>query len=193
MSAAMSGDDKRAEMARLRAELAELQADAAKAAQLRAQYRELEAQLAEQSGLNAEELDALDQARERADSIRCVNNMKNIGLALRVWAIDNDGVFPKDVLSMTNELVTPKLLVCPSSGIDSTALDWGSFPAGQVSYEFLTPNGAELDPHCVAARCSFHRHILLSDGSVHMSQGDGSNLTQRLSTRDGKLYYDPAR
>jgi hypothetical protein len=37
------------------------------------------------------------------------------GLAVRVWAIDNN-IFPPDIVCMSNELNTPKILVCPPTG-----------------------------------------------------------------------------
>lgn len=188
-----TAEDKRAEIERLRAELAELNAVAAQGAQLLAERRQLEAQLAARSGLAPDELSALDQARDRAKSIKCVNNLKNIGLALRIWATDREGSFPMDFLSLTNELATPKLLICPADTAHSEAPDWSSFNTSHVSYEFLAPGGGDDEPHRVAARCTFHRHICLTDGSVQMSQGDGSNLTQRLVTRNGKVYYEEPR
>src|SRR5204863_8667799 len=56
-------------------------------------------------------------ARERAMAIRCVSNMKQIGLAARLYANDHQNVFPPDLLSMKDELTTPKVLFCPSAGV----------------------------------------------------------------------------
>jgi len=74
--------------------------------------------------------------RRRADGrrIRCVNNLKNLGLGLRMFAFDNVGQFPwavpvreggsmedladeqriwRHVAVLSNELSTPKILLCP--------------------------------------------------------------------------------
>jgi type II secretory pathway pseudopilin PulG len=69
----------------------------------------------------------------RASKISCTNNLKQVALSYRQWAIDNGDEFPMKVsvtnggsmeliegavvystfLVMSNELVTPKLLICP--------------------------------------------------------------------------------
>lgn len=183
-------EDKRAEIVRLRAELAELKAGSELAEQLAVENRQLTAQVAAQSGLTAEDLEAMEAAKAKSQSIQCINNLKNIGLALRIWATDHQDTFPMDLLSLTNELSTPKLLTCPSDTARSVAPNWASFTSGNLSYEFLAPGGTDAEPTCVAARCLIHRHIALSDGSVQQSVGDGSNLTRHLVTRNGKLYLE---
>lgn len=86
-------------------------------------------------------LPALARAKSRAQRISCVNNLKEIGLALKTWQLDNGDHFPMlvgvadggppnqaqlmqnpplagylyQVLGvMSNELSTPKVLACPS-------------------------------------------------------------------------------
>jgi prepilin-type processing-associated H-X9-DG protein len=67
---------------------------------------------------------------------RCINNLYNLGIALRIFATDNEGQFPwrvpiekggsleeladesriwRHFQAMSNELSTPRLLNCPSS------------------------------------------------------------------------------
>jgi len=45
---------------------------------------------------------ALSQAREKARSISCVSNQKQLGLALNMYLSDNDGVFPVANLGAPN-------------------------------------------------------------------------------------------
>jgi prepilin-type N-terminal cleavage/methylation domain-containing protein len=86
-------------------------------------------------------LPALAKAKAKAQRIKCVNNLKNVGLAYRVFATDNGDKFPMSIgtneggssqyvtgplnptgannvyrhfMSMSNELSTPKIVVCPS-------------------------------------------------------------------------------
>jgi prepilin-type N-terminal cleavage/methylation domain-containing protein len=88
-------------------------------------------------------LPALAAAKRKAQRINCVSNLKQVGLAFRVWEGDNDDKYPMAVstasggametiasalnpttykagdvtnafLCMSNELSTPKILACPS-------------------------------------------------------------------------------
>jgi hypothetical protein len=104
--------------ARLKGEIAQLQ-------QLQTENVKLRAQVAAppELGLTPEETESLAKAKERALSIACVNNLKQFGLAVRVWALDNNDSNPPNVLSMSNELSTPKILVCPADTNRQVATD----------------------------------------------------------------------
>src|SRR5580765_235255 len=68
-------------------------------------------------------LPALSKAKARATQIRCMSNMKQIGLAARMWSSDHNETFPPDFLSMSNEMASPKILVCPSDTRHAVAVD----------------------------------------------------------------------
>src|SRR5580700_1280657 len=91
-------------------------------------------------------LPALAKAKAKAVRINCVNNMKQVGLAFRMWSDDNNNNYPQAYAgnplyplvnysasgtswpasgnavpyqytvfeSMSNELSTPKICVCPA-------------------------------------------------------------------------------
>ncbi len=79
-------------------------------------------------------LPALAKAKAKAQKIKCVNNLKNVGLGFRIFSTDNNGSFPWNVditqggsqtngaltylhfAAVSNELSTPKIVVCPSDG-----------------------------------------------------------------------------
>lgn len=144
-------------------------------------------------GLAAAFLPALAHAKERAQYIQCVNNMKQIGLAFRIWSSDDAGRFPFNVSVqeggsmelcrpgvdgfdrnpaahfqvLSNELNTPKILVCPADHSKSPAADFSRLQAANVSYLLRSgTNVSEVFPGEVLARCPIHGHVLLCDGSV---------------------------
>jgi len=77
-------------------------------------------------------LPALTRPRHHSHGISCVNDLKQVGLAFRVWEGDNNDKYPMAVSNklggtlewvpdgnafrhfqvMSNELSTPKILVC---------------------------------------------------------------------------------
>lgn len=114
-------------------------------------------------------LPALSSAKSKAQSMACVNNLKQIGLGLRIYSMDHGETFPLDLLTMTNELGSPVVLVCPADPIHPrpASSSWLGFSTNQISYEYLTPGAAESNVVSqVVVRCPIHGSTCLGDGSV---------------------------
>ena len=92
--------------------------------------------------------------------------------------------------SMSNELNTPKILVCPADTNRPVAKNWETFSTANLSYEYLAPSVANIDlePLRVLSRCPIHGHIGLCDGSVQSEVT--RNHPEWLIERDGKLYME---
>jgi len=61
-------------------------------------------------------LPALAQAKGKAQTINCVNNMKQLGLAVRLYAMDNKDTFPAATNwcdAIQPQVGTPKVFQCP--------------------------------------------------------------------------------
>ena len=101
-------------------------------------------------------------------SVQCVSNLKQIGLAARIWSNDHGDKFPASFLTLSNELVAPKVLVCPGDAMKTQGADWSQFNASaNVSYEFLKPGAKQADVTAeIIFRCPVHGHTGLGDGSV---------------------------
>ena len=117
-------------------------------------------------------LPALAGAKARAQRIKCVSNLKQIGLALRLWADDHDGKYSWRVdqsegggqpngtgnakadlqfgLS-SNELVTPKILLCPSDTTRKAADNFVAFDINNVSYDLGDDADESKPTHILAA------------------------------------------
>src|SRR4051812_40909253 len=78
-------------------------------------------------------LPAFVSAKEKARRIQCMSNLKQIGVAFKLFATDHDGYYPwhvypeeggtfganagkawLDFAAAANEIDTPKILLCPS-------------------------------------------------------------------------------
>lgn len=179
------------------AELASLQAEAQKlAAEIRgleavkAQNQQLKAEAArQQNALDPEEVQAMQQAKDRASRIQCVNNLKNLGLAARIWATDNQDVNPPNIEAMMREIASPSLLTCPGDPARKPAKTWPEYTPANLSYEYLAASAPTTEPNRVLFRCPVHQNVTLVDGSVQ--QLSAARATRDLVQQDGKLYLGP--
>jgi len=123
-------------------------------------------------------LPALAKAKARAQRINCVNNLKQIGLSFRQWALDNTDRYPMGVAGshgalpaadqggaagsvgnqqqtyyifqvMSNELNTPKIMLCPAEfetlKVVGGGFGYNSVSNGNLSY-FVGVDADETQP-----------------------------------------------
>jgi hypothetical protein len=173
------------ELTRLRAEVQRLRESAKELAALRSENERLQAQRAAAASAAGvpTEADPFAEGKARADRIACINNIKQIGLAARLWANDHNDTMPSDFLTMSNELNTPKILTCPGDTARNKANNWKEFDGSSVSYELLSPGVPEGDPEIVFVRCPIHFNVGLLDGSAQQL----SATRVRVEKVDGKF------
>ena len=104
--------------------------------------------------------------KRKVQSAGCSNTMGAICCAARIWAGDGDGHFPSDFLSMSNELNTPKVLICPGDHSRQPAASWATFTPADSSYEIVTPGLHDSDTNNVFVRCKIHGHLGYADCAV---------------------------
>jgi prepilin-type N-terminal cleavage/methylation domain-containing protein len=124
-------------------------------------------------------LPALAAAKRKAQRINCVNDLKQVGLAFRLWEGDNGDRYPMAVqtsvggaadflyhygntaapahegavtniwVCMTNELATPKILYCPSDATRTPANVFAGFDPVQNTSYFVSGDASEPYPQMV--------------------------------------------
>jgi prepilin-type processing-associated H-X9-DG protein len=101
--------------------------------------------------------------------INCIDNLKQIGVEIRTWEGDHDGKYPMSVSVtnggamelvatgnvaacfqvMSNELSTPKILLCPEDTHRAYATNFSTgFSGANISY-FLNPDAVETYPQMI--------------------------------------------
>jgi hypothetical protein len=172
------------ELQRLKAEVDELRVHAGELNTLRAENQRLLAEraaLAAKAGIALEE-DPFAKQKEKALSTACINNLKQIGLAARLWAHGHKtNALPIEWLAMKND-ITPKYLTCPADTNRARAISWDQFDSASVSYELPSATPDEREPYTVYSRCPIHGHVGLTDGSVQRDM-----KSDRLQQVDGNL------
>jgi hypothetical protein len=131
--------------------------------------------------------------KAKAQRINCVNILKQIGLAFRIWAGDDSDQYPFNLstnaggtlefcareadgfdwngwlhlLVLSNELNTPKVLVCPQDRRRKAATNFNSLRAEHVTYRLRS--GAEVNEtnaQAVLAVCPIEGNTVFCDGTV---------------------------
>ena len=97
--------------------------------------------------------------------IRCINDLKQVGIAYRLWEGDNNNKYPMQVSVtnggvmeliatgnvaacfqvMSNEVNTPKILLCPEDTRRVLATNWSTLNNSNISY-FVGLDSAETKP-----------------------------------------------
>jgi prepilin-type N-terminal cleavage/methylation domain-containing protein len=144
-------------------------------------------------------LPALAAAKRKAQKINCVNNLKQVGLAFRIWEGDNNDQYPMAVpssqggakefvksavnqtptpynvpgvfLVMSNELATPKVAWCPSDSQRPVSTSFqGGFTVSNLSY-FVCGDSADQYPQMILAG---DRNISTTPGLATGGQASGN-------------------
>ena len=129
----------------------------------------------------------------RRTRVTCVNNLKQIGLALKTWALDHEDKYPFNCSTneggtlefcergsdgfdnsaaihfqvMSNEIFNPRVLLCPQDRSRRAATDFFSLRAGNITYRMRSgTNLTDATPQAVLVTCPVDGNTVLCDGSV---------------------------
>jgi prepilin-type N-terminal cleavage/methylation domain-containing protein len=113
-------------------------------------------------------LPALSGAKKKGKGAECINNQKQIGIAFRLWANDNEEKFPWAVDAAkggslnsgdwtdhyrvaSNELVTPKVVFCPTDKQKVVGTLWNTLDGDRHISFFVGLDADESKPQTVLA------------------------------------------
>ena len=137
----------------------------------------------------------------RTSSINCISNLKQVGLAFRMWSNEHAERFPMELAraeggtkedvfqglalssfsTISNELNNPKPLTCPEDKERKSAREFGQLASNNLSY-FLGLEASELNP----------RSILSGDRNVCIDRQRAKGLLQianaSSATWDDKIH-----
>jgi hypothetical protein len=140
-------------------------------------------------------------ARAPSQARACSGQMRQIGLAFRIWSIDHQDQFPFNVSTnsggtkefcdrdangfdrnarrhfavLAPELGSTKILLCPRDKSKTAAPDFEHLTSGNITYRLRS--GSELiesDPAEILAECPIHGILLHCDGSIEEKPGTRS-------------------
>lgn len=146
--------------------------------------------------------------REKARRIACVSNQKNIGLSFRIWSGDHEERYPAlvsvtnggvmelagkgmvfpNLLVMSNELATPKILICPEERSRQFVTTFSALTDANLSY-FVNLDADETQPQglLVGDRNLATNTVALKPGLVTLSTNSWVSWTAELHTHQGNV------
>jgi prepilin-type processing-associated H-X9-DG protein len=138
---------------------------------------------------------SLGRARETANRVKCASNLRQIGIAILLYANENHGHYPDSVdqLLLTQDITSP-VFVCPSSkdaaatGATTQAVATNLHTGGHLSYVYLgkgMTNDAAATTVVAYEPLSNHSNagcnVLFGDGSVRfIAQPQAGQLIKQL-------------
>lgn len=145
--------------------------------------------------------------RARAFHVQCINNLKQTARALDVWANDHGEKFPMEISQtnggtmefttganewrhfqvMSNELVTPMMLFCPSETSRMRAINFNFFNNSNISF-FINLDFSRPNPSAI---WSGDRNIAtdepIRDGILELTTNQPVTWTTDMHRRVGNL------
>ena len=155
-------------------------------------------------------LPAFATTKNRGDHgrIGCVNNLKNVGLAYRIFSTDNGGQYPwfvstnqggsaeiprdaanvwRQFATISNELSTPKIVSCPADPERRVAPNFNSFDNTNLSYFIGFP--ADENPRSIMAgdRNLTTNGVAVGPGLLHIGTNQNAGFSKKIHNNAGNV------
>lgn len=156
-------------------------------------------------------LPSLVMARLKADRIKCVNNLKQIGIGFHLFANDHQGRLPmqisfrdggslefvpggnafKHFQALSNELVYPRLLICPVDA-RSKAETWSKLRNTNVSY-FVAVDATLNVSHSLFAGDRNISQVEVEPSNILQTTYTNAHWTTNMHNAKGNLLFGDGR
>ena len=149
--------------------------------------------------------EGISSARRKSGRIQCVNNLKQVGLAYRIFASVNLNRFPGEVMlsngveaasinvptlygSLGNILSTPKILMCPEDKWRSEAPNSTQIPLRNISY-FASLSAKETLPRTFLAgdRNMATNGVAVGSGLLALTTNAAASWTKEMHFEEGNI------
>lgn len=131
-------------------------------------------------------LPALGKAKGKSEQIQCINNLKMLGLAVRIYATDHDEKYPKSWSECETEIGVPRVLHCPGDTAHELPTSFEQ-AVRQTSYVYEGVGATETNVTRIIAICPHHNNVLLADGSVQQLRKGAAG---RIVEKDGQKHLE---
>jgi hypothetical protein len=111
---------------------------------------------------------------QRAQKMNCASQLNSVSFAARLYSSDHQETFPLSIFEMSDEIVTPKVLICPADtkrrnkehlAKISTAA-WASLSTNDFTYEFLASGQPATNSNLRLLYCPIHQFLARADSRV---------------------------
>lgn len=144
-------------------------------------------------------------SKQMASPLSCVNNLKQVGLAFRIYAGDNSDRYPmnlstndKPVVNETtlvyqylqlisNELGTPKGATCPKDIKRRAANDFTNFSNSNISYFIGLDSNENLPQTMLAGDRNITNGFAPQDGLLEITTNQMVGFTDEIHLKQGNI------
>jgi len=119
-------------------------------------------------------------AKRRAQAMSCGSNLKSVALGSRLYSNDHNDTLAKSLIELSNEVVTPKVLICPADGERKSAnawkklnaIPWSQLTTNDITYEWMARGEPDTNANRIILLCPIHGFTARADGSVRDQRKD---------------------
>lgn len=116
-------------------------------------------------------LPALNRARQNAQDVACLSNLRQIGLAAQMYINDHQGTFPISVGWTGNHFAVWDRLIAPYMGMEVSMTANEASPPPEVAQVLICPRDGSIEPPAGYAKRSYTMNGMRDHGAARTQDG----------------------